>query len=50
MFALGGGAIPIVGTAEQVTLQLKYLYDNGADAVLVIFLSFLYYDIVWCLK
>jgi FMNH2-dependent dimethyl sulfone monooxygenase len=41
MFAIGGGTIPIVGTAEHVALQLKQLYDNGVDAVLMVFLSFL---------
>ena len=42
MFALGAGALPVIGTAEQVALKLKRLYELGLDGVLMCFLS--YYD------
>ncbi len=40
MFALGAGAIPVIGTAEQVALKLKHMYDLGMDGVLMCFLSY----------
>jgi alkanesulfonate monooxygenase SsuD/methylene tetrahydromethanopterin reductase-like flavin-dependent oxidoreductase (luciferase family) len=40
MFTLGAGALPVVGTAEQVALKLKRLYDLGMDGVLMVFLSY----------
>ena len=40
MFVIGGGALPIVGTPEQVAEKLVQLYRSGVDAVLMIFLSF----------
>ena len=40
MFVIGGGALPIVGTAEQVAEKLARLYRLGLDGVLLIFLSF----------
>ncbi len=40
MFVIGGGALPIVGTAEQVAEKLARLYTLGLDGVLLIFLSF----------
>jgi alkanesulfonate monooxygenase SsuD/methylene tetrahydromethanopterin reductase-like flavin-dependent oxidoreductase (luciferase family) len=40
MFALGAGALPIIGTAEQVALKLKRLYELGLDGVLLCFLSY----------
>ena len=40
MFALGAGALPVIGTAEQVTLKLKRLYELGMDGVLMCFLSY----------
>ena len=42
MFALGGGALPVVGTAEQCALKIKEMYDSGMDGILACFLS--YYD------
>ena len=42
MFALGGGALPIFGTREQVAENLDRLYRSGMDGVLMVFLS--YYD------
>src|SRR4029434_8203659 len=40
MFTLGAGALPVIGTAEQVALKLKRLYELGMDGVLVCFLSY----------
>ena len=40
MLALGGGALPVVGTAEQCARQLEALYDAGMDGVLACFLSY----------
>jgi alkanesulfonate monooxygenase SsuD/methylene tetrahydromethanopterin reductase-like flavin-dependent oxidoreductase (luciferase family) len=40
MFTLGAGALPVIGTAEQVALKLKRLYDLGMDGVLMAFLSY----------
>jgi FMNH2-dependent dimethyl sulfone monooxygenase len=40
MFALGAGALPVIGTAEQVALKLKRLYDLGMDGLLMVFLSY----------
>lgn len=40
MFALGAGALPVIGTAEQVALKLKRLHELGMDGVLMNFLSF----------
>jgi len=35
MFAFGGGALPILGTAEQVALKLKALHDRGIEGALM---------------
>jgi alkanesulfonate monooxygenase SsuD/methylene tetrahydromethanopterin reductase-like flavin-dependent oxidoreductase (luciferase family) len=40
MFALGAGAVPVIGTAEQVAFKLKQMYDLGMDGVLMCFLSY----------
>ena len=40
MFALGAGALPVIGTTEQVALKLKRLYELGMDGVLMAFLSY----------
>ena len=40
MFTLGAGALPVVGTAEQVAVKLKRLYELGMDGVLMCFLSY----------
>ena len=40
MFALGAGALPIIGTAEQVAEQLARLYELGMDGVLIEFLHY----------
>ena len=40
MFTLGGGALPIFGTREQVAEQLDRLYRAGLDGVLMVFLSY----------
>ena len=40
MLALGGGALPVVGTAEQCARQLEALYDAGMDGMLACFLSY----------
>lgn len=40
MFTLGAGALPVIGTAEQVALKLKRLYELGMDGVLMAFLSY----------
>ena len=41
MLALGAGAMPIIGTREQVAEQLAALYRGGLDGVLMVFLSYL---------
>ena len=41
MLVIGGGALPIVGTAEQVAERLARLYYLRLDGVLLIFLSYL---------
>ncbi len=41
MLVIGGGALSIVGTAEQVAERLARLYKLGLDGVLLIFLSYL---------
>lgn len=46
MFTLGAGALPVIGTAEQVALKLKRLHDLGMDGVLMCFLS--YYEDTVC--
>ncbi len=40
MFTLGAGGLPLIGTAEQVALKLKRLYELGMDGVLMSFLSY----------
>ncbi len=40
MFTLGAGALPVIGTAEQVALKLKRLYELGIDGVLMCFLAY----------
>jgi len=40
MFALGAGALPVIGTADQVAEKLKRLYDLGMDGVLFCFLNY----------
>jgi len=40
MFALGGGALPIFGTPEQVAEKLDGLYRAGMDGMLMVFLSY----------
>jgi FMNH2-dependent dimethyl sulfone monooxygenase len=40
MFTLGGGALPIFGTREQVAEQLDKLYRAGLDGALMVFLSY----------
>jgi alkanesulfonate monooxygenase SsuD/methylene tetrahydromethanopterin reductase-like flavin-dependent oxidoreductase (luciferase family) len=42
MLALGGGALPIIGSREQVAEKLARLYHSGIDGILMEFLS--YYD------
>ena len=42
MLALGGGALPAIGTAEQCALKIKDMYDSGMDGILACFFS--YYD------
>ncbi len=42
MLALGGGALPIIGSREQVAEKLAQLYHSGIDGILMEFLS--YYD------
>jgi alkanesulfonate monooxygenase SsuD/methylene tetrahydromethanopterin reductase-like flavin-dependent oxidoreductase (luciferase family) len=38
--AVGGGGLPIFGTAEQVAEKLARLYRDGIDGVLLTFLDF----------
>ncbi len=40
MFALGAGALPVIGTAEQVAEQLARLYELGMDGLLIEFLHY----------
>jgi alkanesulfonate monooxygenase SsuD/methylene tetrahydromethanopterin reductase-like flavin-dependent oxidoreductase (luciferase family) len=40
MFTLGAGALPLIGTAEQVALKLQRLHALGMDGVLLCFLSY----------
>ena len=40
MLALGGGALPIVGSREQVAEKLARLYRSGVDGVLMEYLSY----------
>lgn len=40
MFAIGGGALPIVGTPEQVADQIAKLYTDGIDGLLMCFLDY----------
>ncbi len=40
MFTLGAGALPVIGTAEQVAEKLKRLYDLGIDGALACFLNY----------
>jgi alkanesulfonate monooxygenase SsuD/methylene tetrahydromethanopterin reductase-like flavin-dependent oxidoreductase (luciferase family) len=40
MFAIGGGALPIVGTAEQVAEQMAKLYEAGLNGLLMCFLDY----------
>ncbi len=40
MFAVGGGALPVVGTAEQVAEQIAQLYWMGIDGLLMCFLDY----------
>jgi FMNH2-dependent dimethyl sulfone monooxygenase len=41
MYAFGGGALPVVGTKEQVAETLKTLYDAGMDGFLMVMLDYL---------
>jgi dimethylsulfone monooxygenase len=41
MLALGAGAMPVIGTKEQVAEKLAKLYRNGLDGMLLVFLSYL---------
>ena len=40
MLALGAGALPVIGTADQVAEQLARLYELGMDGVLIEFLHY----------
>jgi len=40
MFAIGGGALPVIGTAEQVAIKLSELYKAGMDGALMVFLDY----------
>jgi alkanesulfonate monooxygenase SsuD/methylene tetrahydromethanopterin reductase-like flavin-dependent oxidoreductase (luciferase family) len=40
MYAFGGGALPLVGSAEQVAEKLKELYDGGMDGFLMVMLDY----------
>lgn len=40
MYAFGGGALPLVGSREQVAEQLKALYDGGMDGFLMVMLDY----------
>jgi dimethylsulfone monooxygenase len=41
MFTLGAGALPVIGTAEQVAEKLARLHRSGIDAVLMCFFDYL---------
>jgi alkanesulfonate monooxygenase SsuD/methylene tetrahydromethanopterin reductase-like flavin-dependent oxidoreductase (luciferase family) len=41
MLALGAGAMPLIGTREQVAEKLVKLYENGLEGELMCFLSYL---------
>jgi len=41
MMALGAGAMPTIGTREQVAEKLAQLYRDGSDGMLLVFLSYL---------
>ena len=45
MYAFGGGALPVVGSKEQVAEMLKELYDGGMDGFLMVLLDY-YQDTV----
>ena len=40
MYALGGGALPVVGTKEYVAETLRELYDRGMDGFLMVMLDY----------
>ncbi|MGH8596025.1 MAG: hypothetical protein ACREXT_05140, partial [Gammaproteobacteria bacterium] len=40
MMTLGAGAFPIVGTADDVAVKLKALFDAGLDGVLMVFQAY----------
>jgi dimethylsulfone monooxygenase len=40
MFAVGAGALPVVGTAEQVAIKLDALNKAGMDGALMVFLDY----------
>lgn len=45
MFTLGGGALPVFGTAEQVAEKLSALHRSGIDGVLFTFVDY-YRDVL----
>jgi len=40
MYAFGGGALPLVGSREQVAVMLKELFDGGMDGFLMVMLDY----------
>ena len=38
---LGAGALPLIGTAEQVASKLAALYAGGLDGLLMVFQAYL---------
>jgi FMNH2-dependent dimethyl sulfone monooxygenase len=40
MFAVGAGALPVVGSTEQVASKLRDLYRAGMDGILMVFLDY----------
>lgn len=40
MFTLGGGALPVMGTREQVAAQIHELYRAGLDGMLMVMLDY----------
>ena len=40
MFTIGGGALPVMGTREQVAEQLDRLYRDGLDGMLLVLLDY----------
>lgn len=40
MFTLGGGALPVIGTREQVALRIDRLYRDGLDGMLMVLLDY----------